>query len=500
VVVLHVGDRVGDPPPVGRPVELRGLPVLQEDAGVLPVGAHHDEVALAADVGDPAAVGREPPGVLLGRRVGEAGERELEAAQPPGLGVGGAGQVEVVVAPPVGGQEQRLPVRRPGDVLLPRGGAGDAHRGRWRELLLLPGADRGDEHLAVDHDGGELPVGAHGQLVGAVAGHPALHPGHGGVGGRLDGEPAGLTPGRIHHPDAGLELVGHEGAVGGGARGAHVGAVVVGELDHLTGDQVHPEHVLAARPGGEEHQIVVVEPAGRVVVAVEVRQPYELAVRGAEPQVAVGGAAVAAPPPLGAAPHEDEGVARGGVGRREPQCLLRQRRGTASDGHRVQRWHPADGLVAPRGEQHRLAVRRDVARHVVHRGEGEPPRGCGPVGGHHVDVEVAVAGGGEGDPPSVPGPYREPVLGGVGGEPGGAPPARGHDPQVPLPGEGDPAAVGRGGRVARELHLHRGGGGGDEQDDDGQRAAHASSSSGRPGRARGAGTRRHGARPPVRAK
>ncbi len=115
-------------------------------------------------------------------------------------------------------------------------------------------------------------------------------------------------------------------------------------------------------------------------------------------------------------------------------------------------------VLAGRGEEDPPSVGREAAGDVGRGMEGQAP-GFAAAGRHEVDVEIAGAVGGKGDPPAVMAPDRGIIVGFAHGQGNGRPAGRRDFENVALGAEKDGLAVRRDGRVPQPQGIVLGGGG-----------------------------------------
>ena len=468
----------GEPPGVGGPGVFHLAPVRQDGPGFRPAGPGHGQAAPVAEEGQLLSVRREARQELVHGRVGEAGLGEAgRLGEGAVVAAGRFGGEQVHLPGPVGGIDQLLAVGAPGHVTLAGRRVGHPDGGRRRHRGGVLGPAGGHEDVPGHHQGHLLAIGR-GHDLGRVGGVSLPFCGRQQrVGGHVQLEPArrGGTVGR-HGPEGVPQLVGSHPPVGGAARVARVDARVAGELRQAAVGQVHPEEI-AVRPAvvRAEHQGAVAGPGHAVLVPGRVGQPLQLAAGQLhQPQVPAGRAAVV--PPLGrrAAAHQRQAAA---VGRRhglQRQHLDQQGLGAPAGGDAVHRRHPVEGGVADGGEHHvgAEAAHGEVGGLV----EGQPP-GRARAGVQHVDVVPAVAARGEGQAPAVRQPDGPLVVTRVGRQALGGTARRGCQPEVALPGEGDPGPVGRRRRIPGHDRRGRPGGSRDQgQAEEGDQTTHGFSS------------------------
>ncbi len=199
----------------------------------------------------------------------------------------------------------------------------------------------------------------------------------------------------------------------------------------------------------------------------KVGEPLVFAAAVGEPELTIGGTAVAAAGPLGRTADHDQGFAVGGVGRLFGKGCIGHGRGAAGDGDGPQLWHPADPHGAIGNEENRCSIGCEVEGSIGHRGVGETGRRRAAVGRHDENVRVAVSIGREGDGSPIPRPDRVAFVGRVGCDASCIASGCGNEPQVTLPGEDDLRSVRRWCRIAGQGGVGGQRKSGDDQGDTG---------------------------------
>ncbi len=428
---------------------------LVGDLGDRAVGeAHHVELAVLVGEGDALAVGR--PLRVVAEGVAAVGDLPRRAGAVLG------DDVELVLAVGVGEVGDLRAVRRPAGPLVVRArGVGEV---AGRPVL---GGHR--EDVAARHDDRPLAVRRQRRVLDEPGDVAAVRPRRHQVAGHLDRDLPRRAAGGVEQLELAVELV-DDLPLRAGARPAHVPQR---RLRHLLGgaargvvdEQVERAGAVGGEPDAvaDPHRVAV----GARVVG-DARRPPGGEVEDVEVLGPAAGVALPAPEVA-----EQRRVDHPGpVGREVAGAGDRHRQGLrqpALDRHLEQAPLADVPALAERAEQHLLAVRAPAVDQVVvppARRQRPPGRVVGElarraaVGGHDIDLLVAVVLPGEGDPAAVGGELGEQLDAGMGGEPAGGAAGGGGGPQVAAVGEDDAVAVDVG--EAQQLGL-RGGARGRQQ-------------------------------------